>query len=243
MKKIFGVLVFIIVSLLLSACGSKEKDKIIEDLRSQVQELQEENEDLQARLDSMTIMEVSPETSLREVETSDVPVFEKIDGKIVFPNKLELPDSADDVNDSFIRVGSRFTLVPSNNWQMVLTGTNLELSHPMKIWGRVKAVAVKEPVPEKDMQGLLQKFFKGFPSTTVSYRKLFMDERVTGMLASADIKVDNKPYNLNVGFVTRGENGLLFLFTYEITDKGVQQELIDLLLGTVRYGDVYLKLQ
>lgn len=240
-KKWFVVfLTLVICSSFLVGCEGKKE---IENLRKTVTALEEENKQLKEKLAGMNISEVIPESSLREVEGSTVPEFQTIDGKIKFPNKLEVSNSKDDVNNSYVRVGSVFNFYPSNNWIIKLDGSTLELSHPSKVWGRVKAISVEESVPEENMRGLLQKFYNKFPATTVSYRKVFMDDRVVGMLSRAEIKVDKKPYIINVGFAVRGDYGVLFLFAYEKGESTVQQELVDLFISSGTYSDAKISLE
>jgi hypothetical protein len=225
----------------LAGCGDNTGE--IKTLTDQVAGLTKQNELLQKQVGSMSVTEVKPENSLKTVAGAVVPTFETIAGKIQFPNKLTLPDSRDDVNNSNMMVGSRFKFTPSNNWIANMNGTTLEVSHPSKIWGSIKAVIVRDGVAEDKMQPMLQAFFTGFPATTIKYRKVFMDDRTVGMIASAPIEVDAKPYVINVGFATRGENGVMTLFAYEDNKSGVQQELIDLFVGSATYGDVKIKLE
>lgn len=243
-------LIFVLISvmLVLTSCGDKTKEineykAQIEALEGQVESLQNIKASLEQQMQDLTIQEVVPESSLRKVEGTRVPVFETIDGVIKFPNALILPDSKDDVNNSNIRVGSRYTVAPSSNWMLSLNGVTLNASHPSKIWGSVKAVTTKEAVLEAEMQPILQSFFDGFPATTISYRKIFIEDRVTGMLASAPLVIDGKDYTINVGFSSRGENAILMLFAYEHENVGVQQELVDLLIRSMRFNESNLKLE
>lgn len=186
------------------------------------------------------------ETSLQRIVGSDVPVFKRIDGILKFPNKLQIPNSSDDVNNSRIQVGSYFTYTPSDNWAVRVRGTILDMSHAQKIWGSIKAVQVDDSSSsdgQTDPKTIIQDFFKGFPATTIKYRKLFMDEYSVGLLGNATITVDNKKYKLTVGYLTRGEAGQLYLFGYEDNKSGVQQELIDLLIGSGVYGDSKIKIE
>lgn len=230
-------LALIISATLLSGCGDAAQKAEIKELKTTVEALEQENLSLQEYLDGMSITEVRGDSSLQVVDGKTVPEFVTIEGKLKLPNRLKLPNASDDANNSNILVGSQFKYTPSSNWLVKMNGATLELTHPSKIWGTVKAVKVLESVLEPEMQGILQSFFSGYPTTTISYRKVFMDDRVVGMIADAEITVDSKPYMLNVGFVTRGEFGQLYLFTYEITEQAVQQELIDLLVNSGRYGD------
>lgn len=230
----------------LSGCSAAtvlEKNKEIEQKDEQINNLQDEIAQLRVDIKNLSVTEVSPETSLKEVEGTEVPVFETIDGKIKFPNTLQLPNSKFDVNNSYVMVGSRFRFNPSNNWLMRLKGTSLEFSHPSKLWGTIKAVSITEPMPFESMQPLLQNFFNGFPATTITYRKVFIEDAISGLIAKANLTVDGKPHVVNVGFVQRGEFAVLILFDFEDDNSGVQQELIDLLISSGTFGESKLKLE
>lgn len=231
------------LSSILLLAGCSEEAKTMNQLEEEVLALTEENATLSAQASGMAVTEESTETSLRTIEGSAIPEFTTIDGKIKFPNSLNVPLSVDDVNNSNVTVGSMFHFTPSTNWLMQMDGATLHFTHPSKVWGDIKAIGVDEGVLEEDMQPILQSFFTDFPTTSIKYRKIYMDETVNGMLARAEITVDKKPHVVNVGFVTRGEYGVLFLFDYEDNKTGVQQELVDLLLSSGSYGDTRIKLE
>jgi hypothetical protein len=231
----------VILTAVLSGCG--DQSDTIKSLEAQNEALQSQINVLSTQADNMTVTEVTPDSSLYIVEGSGVPTFQTIDKMLKFPNKLTIDDSKDDVNNSNVRVGSMFQYTPSNNWQMKLDGATLNVGHPSSIWGSIKAITVADRVPEANMQAMLQGFFKGFPKTTISYRKVFIDDSVVGMIAKAEITVDKKPYIVNAGFMTRGDYGQLMLFSYKNTNAGVQQELVDLLISSGTFGSSKVKLE
>jgi len=242
LKKALLVGVLSISLPMLSGCEYLSLKKEIKGLQEQVESLEKENAGLQKRLSNMSITEEVVDSSLSIVDNT--PMFNlKEDGKLVFPNRLLIPDSKSDANNSMIRVGTSFVYKPSDNWVYRLRGGSLEVAHPMKIWGVVKAITVNDIVPEENMKAILQPFFKDFPKTTISYRKIYFDELAVGMLASAEIPVNNKKNVVNVGFVTYGDYGQLYLFNYEVVDKVTQQELINLLITSGGIGDTKLTLE
>lgn len=228
---------------LMASSGCTDSGKKIKGLESQIETLQTQNQRLQDEKNSMQVTEEVIESSLRIIEGSTVPEFQTIEGKIKFPNSIKVPDSNGDVNKSNIMVGSMYRFAPSTNWQVRMNGANLSLAHPSKVWGEIKAITVKEYIPEDNMKSVVQPFFTNFPATNIKYRKIFMDDRAVGLLARADITVDKKPHVVNVGFLTRGEYGLIFLFDYEDNNTGVQQELVDVLISSGFVGDTPIRLE
>lgn len=223
-------------------CG-KEKVTETDVLEQTIAKQKEQIAQLESDIKNMQITENKVETSLREVEGSKVPTFETIEGKIVFPIKLEMPNATEAANVSNVLVGTKYRFSPSNNWLLRLKGATLEVNHPSKVWGNIKAVSIKETVSKEILHKLLQGFFKGFPATTITYREVYIDSKNAGMIAKAPIKVDDKPYVVNVGIIQKGEYGLLLLFAHEEDGTGVQQELIDLLLGSGKYGEYAITLE
>lgn len=212
----------------------KSKDSKISELRKAVEDT--------------TVKEVVPETSLQRIEGSEVPEFWLIEGDFIAPNKLEIPTVSDDVNNSNIQIGSSFKFKPSENWLIAIKGTTVEFSHPTKIWGKIKALTHKDRVQEVDMKETIQNFFIGYPSTTISYRKVFMGDYVAGYMGKAEITVKDtetgieKVMILNIGFAQRGDYTISFMFAND-KESVVAQELIDLFLKSITFGEVSLKLE
>lgn len=226
-----------------TGCEYLDLKKEIKDKDAKIVALGQEVQNVQAQKDALTITEESLATSLQVLDETGIPEFVTIDKKLNFPQALKLDKSVEDVNDSAIQVGSGFRFLPSENWVSKLVGTELKMNHPAKIVGSMKAVAINEMYDESYMKALLQYFFSGYPKTTIKYRKVFMDDMVSGMVARAAVKVDKKPHVFNVGFVMRAESAIIFIFDYEDNKSGVQQELVDLLLQTGAYGDAKVKIE
>ena len=244
MKRKKGLLIGLGLLVMVAGCTDPEGYKAkIEELEAQVLSLESQNEQLALEMGELTITEETIDTSLQTVEGSNVPVFKKIAGSLILPNKLQIPGATDDINNSYMMVGSMYKFFPSNNWIAKMDGASLKLAHPSNIGGTIKAVGATTDIYEEDMKPIVQSFFTNYPKTTISYRKIFMDDYVVGMMASAPITVDGKENKVTVGFAKRGEYGVLFLFNYEDDGSGVQKELIDLLISSGMVGDSKLKLE
>lgn len=241
-KKALVLGVLVAITPFISGCEYVSLKKEIKSLEEQVVALEKENEGLQKRISNMSITEEVVDSSLSVIDNT--PMFNlKEDGKLIFPNKLFVPNSKSDANNSQIRVGTTFTYRPSDNWVYRLKGGTLELAHPMKIWGTIKAITTEDILSEDQMKELLKPFFRDFPKTKISYRKIYMDEVAVGMIATADIPVNNKPHVLNAGFLSIGDYGQLYLFNYEVVDRVTQQELVNLLLTSCSVGDTKFTLE
>lgn len=245
-KKLLVVVGLTLTTTTLSGCSIGtwfNQSKQISQYEAQIENQSNQIKTLQSQLDNLQITEVTPETSLKQIEGAEVPTFETIDGALKFPNAIQVPNSGEDINNSNVMVGSMFRFVPSNNWVMRMRGTTLEFSHPTKVWGSIKSVSITDPMPANDMQPVLQGFFNTWPKTTIRYRKVFIEDNVAGMIASADLTINDKPSVVNVGFIQRGDYAVLVLFQFEKQEGGVQQELVDLLLSSGTFADSKIKLE
>jgi len=219
-------------------------------LRDEIAGLEEANNSyrdeiarLNTSIENMRVSEVEIITSLQSVDGGLGYEFVRVEDKIVFPNRLALPGASIDVSNSNMVVGSRFRFIPSNNWVARMGGSTLELSHPAKMWGSVRAVTLRDRVANADMQPLLRNFFVGFPTTTIQYRNIHLGDTLAGLLASADISVSGVAHRVIVGFIQRGENAVLLLFVYENDSTGVQAELIDSFITSGFFGDSRIRLE
>lgn len=234
------------VSVSMVGCGDKtisSQRKEIKNLKATIESQKATINQLNKDIEGLGITEVQHDSSLKEVEGSKVPIFETIDGKIVFPTRLDMPNASEAANNSNVLVGDKYKFKPSTNWVMRLQGSTLELSHPSKVWGNLKAISIAEPLPKDTLKQLLQGFYKDFPGTTITYRDIFIDGRNAGMLSRAPITVDDKPFVVNAGVIQKGEYAMLILFAQEEDGSGVQQELVDLLISSGHYGDYKISLE
>ncbi len=149
----------------------------------------EEVEMLQDAIADTTVKEVVPTTSLQRVEGSLVPELWLIEGDFIAPNPLELPDTSDGINDSYMQIGQKFIFRPSDRWVVTSQGATYEFGHPQKIWGKIRALTSKENIPADAMKTIVQDFFVGYPATEINYRKIFIEDRVVGMMGKAPITV------------------------------------------------------
>ena len=232
----------VLSSALLSGCfgGGKE-----EELQAQIDSLQRVNEELEAQ--AAVGQSKAFASSLITIEGSGVQEYVTIDNLIKFPRDVGVIDTDDDVANSFMRIGSAYTYSPSNNWEVRIDGATAHFNHPQKVWGSIKAIkinigAIDDPGVAQSLEGI-QNFLAGQPVSNQKTRKVYMSEYHTGYLVSGDITVDKKKYVVNVGSVLYGDYGSLFLFVYEDNQSGVQQELIDLLITSGKYGDTSIMLQ
>lgn len=165
----------------------------VESLNNQIKTNQEnwaaEKSQLEQAIADTTVKEVVPITSLQRVEGSQVPELWLIEGDFIAPNLLEIPGTSLGVNDSYVQIGQKFVFKPSDRWVLTSQGSTFEFGHPQKIWGKIMALNAKDIMPEDQMQDLIQKFFTGYPATEITYRKIFIDDKVVGKIGKAPITV------------------------------------------------------
>lgn len=201
-------------------------------------------EGLKEALQDTTVKEVKPVTSLQKVKGKDTPEFWLREGEFIAPEALKIPTITEDTGAPCVKLGSKFTVEPSSSWLLSLKGTQVEMSHPQKIWGKMKAYKVEERIKaEEQYMQIVKGFFEGdaekYPATTIRYKKVFIGGKLAGMLGTADYtmhteKGEEKEVTIEVGYAQRAEYGLQWLFLYDRQESGVNKELISLLLKGVK---------
>lgn len=257
LKVFIGILITVLLSVLLYFIGTGRVSSKVVELEAKVAQLEQDKVDmteernarvaeLQQAIKDMTVTELLPTTSLQRVEATGVPELWLQEGDFIAPNPLQIPETVDSVNDSYVQIGEKFTFRPSDRWLLNSQGSTYEFSHPQKIWGKIRALTSKNEVLEADMQPLIQSFFLGYPETTITYRKIFIDAKVVGLMGKATVDMHYTPEEsteattkemvINVGFVQRSGYVISFLFVYDAEGGSNSQELLDLLLKSGSYG-------
>ncbi len=200
---VIGVIILLVAfGILLSKIASGRVSTRVVELEAEVARLEQTIDDnnaahreevakLNQAIADTTVKEVVPTTSLQRVEATQVPEFWLIDGDFIAPNPLNIPNTKDSVNDSFVQIGQVFTLKPSDRWIFSVQGTTYEMSHPNNIWGKIRALSSTdgEIIKVEDGKTLVQSFFIGYPATEIKYKKMFIDETAVGTLGTAQITV------------------------------------------------------
>lgn len=140
-------------------------------------------------IEDTTVKELVPTTSLQRVEGSEVPELWLPEGDFIAANPLVIPFTTDGVNDSYVQIGQKFVFRPSDRWSLISQGATYEFGHPQKIWGKIRALSASDRVPAEEMQQIVQNFFVGYPATTITYRKVFIDDNIVGMIGKAQVTV------------------------------------------------------
>lgn len=227
----------------------------------------DEVEALEQAIADSTVHEVVPTTSLQRVEATQTPYLWLIDGDFIAPNPLGLPGTQTSVNSSYVQVGSRFVFRPTESWYLRSSGAIYEFWNANNIWGKIEALSYSgDNVTEESLKNQLQSFYLGYPATEITYRRIYLDDRIVGMFATAEVPVyepsegdqgtfdesldssDGIPsgvleraekcrYILNIGLIQRGEYALSSMFVYEANERAsISAELISSLFASCSFG-------
>lgn len=159
------------------------------DYKSMMSSKNSEIDKLKEAIADTTVLETEKVTSLQTVEGQYVPQMWLLNGQFISPNPLKLPYVTEGINDSYIQIGQRFVFRPSDRWMFVSKGSTFELSHPNGIWGKIRALGARDNIPQGDMKQIIQNFFIGYPATEISYRSIYIEDRISGMLGNAVVTV------------------------------------------------------
>jgi hypothetical protein len=229
---VLGVVVLLtLLTSLIQGDGSKlsaeEYEKRLKDNATTILNLQQELDDAKNKA-----VEVVSSSSLTEI--NGVKTFRTINDKFILPTTVEVPDSTIDSGVSRLQVGSRFVFIPSESWVISLNGVTVNLSHSGGITGSIKALKVKNVLSESDMTNIIRSAFDKFPTSSIEFRKLFIDDRVAGISGSCITEIDNKPFVVTIGYLNRSENALMFGFKYD--SRTNSKELVDLFIRSGTFG-------
>ncbi len=158
-------------------------------LESTIDSKDTEISNLNRAISEMTITELVPTTSLQRIEGTEIPELWLQEGDFIAPNELIIEGTSAAVNSSYMLIGSKYTITPSERWLISIQGAIFELSHPNNIWARFRALSSKEVISVDVQQEAVKNFFVGYPSTDITYRKLYIDDKQVGVLANATITV------------------------------------------------------
>lgn len=244
MKKMFKIIALClamgIMVMSMTGCDTIEKDNRIKELETELEEqklaYEQEIADLEEQFDNRTITETKVTTSLQTVNGELLPKFVTIDGNYVFPDTIDVPGATADAAKTFIQVGSRFKFTPSNNWVVKLGGSQIDLQHPAKVYGTIKALNVDDIVQIDVINEELKSFYSQWTSTSVTYKKAFIDDSNVGMLSYATTTFNDKPTGVVNGIIQRGDAAFSFIFVYEDDYTGVQVELIESFIRSGSFG-------
>lgn len=245
MKRIITLVMVAIMMVTAVGCGgekdpldSMSKKELIEFANTLVTDVDAAN----ARIDEL-------ETTLKGVTDYEVPqaaievlpdgtgreTFKSIDGLVKFPVPFEYPGSTQAPNTSSVSLTQNIKFVPTPNWLIRQDGTKVELNHTTDIQGVIKAGAIKEMYSREEMEGtVFGTFFAGWPATTITYNRLFLDDQWWGMQAKCSTRIDGGPAQFVCGMLGLGEQCFTYMFLYSGEPDKVKDETILSLLKTVK---------
>ena len=178
--------------------GTARWDARVNDKNTEISKLKD-------AVNEMTVKEVIPTNSLQRVKGQYVQELWLIDGDFVAPNPLDVPNTKDSVNDSFVQIGQKFAFRPSDRWMLMSQGATYEFSHPQKIWGKIRALSRTntDKVTDEDMRNIVQQFFltdeAKYPNLSeITYRRAYIDDYQVGVIGKAQFTVyytDNEDLN------------------------------------------------
>lgn len=225
--------------LLLTACSDGPS---VEELTATITEQDDYIADLETKIENYEVDWGG--SSLKVVEGATTDVFEYVDSKFVLPEALYLEGSTEDVNSSYIQVGSSFRFAPSNNWVLRQEGVTLNVSHPLGVIGTMKALNVEAmDFYEVDYKRLVSDYVATLPSKQVKYSNLFVGDLTSGAMATATINFDGREGYLVTGFLRNASSGLTFSFVVDSNDNTTALEMVRLFLSSGIAGSGNIRIE
>lgn len=171
--------------------------------------------------------------------------FNSINGKIIFPVPFEYPGATQAPNTASLNIAKLVSIIPTGNWTMKQSGTQLEMEHPSGACGIFKIGSIKQVASRETMQTeVFGAFFnEEFPPDTITYSKIFLETNWLGLQADTMTRVDEKDAKLKCGMVGVGNVALTYMFIYDGESDPTTEEVIMSLVNTIKVGGQQLRVE
>lgn len=235
------------------ACGDKDpllsmsKKELAQMIKDQSGDISKGYAEIE-RLRELIIDTQGEESLIASISTMDDGsgrlTFNSIRGKIKFEKPLEYPGSGQAPNTSSVGITNSLSIVPTNNWVVVLEGTSIELEHTSGISGIIKAGQIKE-LYNRDMlqEEVMEPFFESIPSSRTVFSKLFLDDQWWGLEGKAETMINEAPSYIRCGMVGLGEQSFTYIFLYNGERDSNKEESILSLLKTLKMFGKQLRIE
>lgn len=250
-KKVLSILLVITMVGGLVACGKDEEAQVQTALDTMTKaELIQAVRDTQTQLSTITAEKEQIETILRGTQNEEEPTaaistvgdgtgrltFNTFDSKIIFPQGFEYPGSTQASNLVSLYLAPNITVAPSSNWFIRCNGTTVEVEHLSGISGTFKVGNIKEIYNRDNLQTeVMSKFFENLPPENITYKNIFLEEKMWGVQATTPTLIDSQDAMLKCGMLGMGEYSLCYVFCYRGEQDVTKDETITTLLNTVKF--------
>ena len=167
--------------------------------------------------------------------------FVSRDAKVIFSKEFKYPGSEAVKPDNKVQITSNVSIVPSTNWTLKFSGTNLELENSSGISGIIKVGSASY---QHDIDTIRDDVIKpwfsspSFNGVNVKYSNIYLStsDAAFGVDASAPIMIDKQDASLRCGMLYAGGVTIVYTFVYRTTLDTAKDSEINSLLNTLSIG-------
>lgn len=250
-RPIYLLLVAILITSMLTGCGSEETNTNDPLAQMSKEELLEYSKVLENDLASAYVKIDEMEQKMtgifgEETQTAGITEFSDnsgrmtlvtLDDTIKLPKPFEFPVSTQSYNASAISITDNVYVKPSPNWTISLSGTQIDLYHSgSKISGIIK-VGNRDKTQKSpqisEIKDTIIEFFNSMPQTTVQTSKIYTNETWAGTDAVAKTFIDEEDAQIRCGMFSLGDTNITYFFSYKGQPDSGKDELVLTLLQTM----------
>lgn len=242
------ITVILLIIIIISSLGKKNDNgatanEVIQQNEALDRVIREYEEKISSLENTLKALTGELKTAIGSIDDgSNKKTFNTINDKIVFPKPFEYTGSTQASNTSSVNLATNVSIAPSNNWLIKLEGAGAKFSHPNGIEGEVVIGNIIQAIGHDKVQSeVLEPFLKGIPKGNVVYGKLFLDDNPWGSYANAEIIVDNEPGMLKIGALGIANTSIVYMFYYSGQQDDTKNELIDVMLRTMKVNNQQLR--
>lgn len=237
-KKVIAVTIAIIIAFSCVGCGGEksksELQKEVSTMAMMMQEDEQKIKSLESALQALGGKDIGNEIKMVKSGSGDIS-FVEVKDVIVFENPLTYTGAVDAASDGYINVTKNVAIMPSSNWLVRLLGSGVELNHPSGISGTLRVGRIMSIIQQKELiNAVLGPFISSLSPESVSYGDLFIGDTCWGKNAIVKVGKDKESKVVIVGALGHANTSIVYAFAYEGEEDKIKNEVVEVLLGTVR---------
>lgn len=170
--------------------------------------------------------------------------FNSNDNQITFPTELTYPGSATITANGDINIIQNISFTAGSNWITKSGTASVELEHISGISGTIKAGAQYFIYTAPELrENTIKPWFETLPMSNITYSDISVSGQPLGCQAISPTLIDGEPAIIRVGLVAYGNSSLVYTFVYRGERDASKDEIITLMLNTLKIDDVSLLIE
>lgn len=168
------------------------------------------------------------------------------DGTVLFPNKLQYPDSEVQTTNNRVFLTDTVCLKPGESWNLVLNGSSVELENEDLGIGVQIQVGYRDAdylVVDYIQDYMTDNFFNGWPPDNIKYQVIMNGEVKTGVDAYTHTFIDSKDAWVRVGMLCYGNSTVTYTACYIGDENSVANKAVKDLIESIEVNGTSVQIE